>query len=79
MRWDVTIRSIVLAEDPTLAYMRCREVLDTAEGRHREIEELFEYEFAPDGRLIRIDFFFKVDPSMAASVAERYPLTTTAG
>ncbi|MGN6127471.1 MAG: nuclear transport factor 2 family protein [Humibacter sp.] len=70
--WQVDPGPIHVSDDGVHAFMRCHEVFVRA-GRRREIDELFEYTFAPDGRIARINIFFKVDPAMAASVLERYP------
>ena len=71
--WRIVPGPIHVSDDGATAFMRSHEVLVRGE-RRREIDELFEYTFAPDGRIMRINIFFKVDPAMAASVLERYPL-----
>ena len=71
--WHIEAGPVRVSDDGAHAYMRSHEVLVRGD-RRREIDELYEYTFAPDGRISRIDIFFKVDPAMAASVLERYPL-----
>ncbi|KQZ85240.1 hypothetical protein ASD56_02435 [Microbacterium sp. Root166] len=71
--WHIDSGPIHVSDDGSHAFMRCHEVFLRG-ARRREIDELFEYTFASDGRILRINIFFKVDPAMAASVLERYPL-----
>ena len=71
--WHIDAGPVEVSDDAVHAYMRSHEIFVRGD-RRREIDELFEYTFAPDGRISRIDIFFKVDPAMAASVLERYPL-----
>ena len=72
--WHLDPGPIHVSDDGAYAFMRCHEVFVRGDHR-REIDELFEYTFAADGRISRINIFFKVDPAMAASVLERYPLS----